>query len=1296
MFDISLLRKVLVYIQSGENKGSGWIVSSIESGKFYCLTAQHCVDNKSMDLFMIDNSENEIPLNYRDVITDDKNDIAIIDVEYPFKEYPLDHIFIGKINTLYHTGGLAGFPISRNGDLAVYTVKFQRVDPCNYKISICLDNANTSKELLYSQIKGISGGGIFAVEPDHEYKLLGIETEMADNLDTFNEVMGTSVEAFNTLLHENNWPLLSRSRYYYSGASWNEGRNVLVIKKEKYNINNDWVGTKAATTIIKDVQLSLLEKQETPLLICGYSGIGKTRTVLEACIQNPELSNTILFNGYDDFLHFFNYKLREYCSSATEEPIYLIVDDINLDEWNELARKIRSYTNIRAVAIAEMGSRQIQSAHRYIIQMIPNDEADVIKIVKNVCPSLSEPELQTIYRLSSNDLRFALLIAEYYSNFEDKHMWLIDHSALSIVERIMKQVVKVDNENYVAIIEIFSLFVDFGYQGNAADEVEFIAKYFNINKSLILRAINFCIDHHLGINKGNYFELSPRAMARLLFSKYYLDLIKDFSEFINQIPNEELRRRFIMRAQECDEQTWKEVQDALASCFQRKYGNAVFLSVQLHGIDILKLSSGSIKEAMTYVEFMPESGLLWMRNLINGAGNKALKNFSGMSRREIIWTCERLACFQENFYICEEILYILSQHETEEGISNNSRGVWSALFGLGLANTEVSFQDRFNHLLSRMRSYKGQDEDLFIAAINCALSIEGVRILPPKMVGGRMTPECWSEKNIQSFDDEIKIYFWILTKLKENVVAMSPTIRQVVFQCLKGKMHDFVSPVISQFNPDLLNHYFVTLECFSQGVDQHTEIVIAINKQVEYERLLQERHKEKLEIPQRINYLIQKRKQFEDTDFISRLKICLSENIYLNNNAQTEKIKDLAQELLSDNNALQIFDQILSIDNIKDHLYIFFAEILGELDFDYKFIQKINNNFITGNNYFSEYYYLGLYNRIKKLPDFIVQELEKSISENPFGVLKISVLCDFTDTGRKRILKLLQKGIVNNSILGLGEKNWATILSIKDMKEILNILIKNGTTNGAYYFFQLGRLWLRNFQSDKLVDSLFQCMADLPKAVYRHHTLEFIRLMESMPPQFTHKCITLVIQSIDFSSSIDNQYYQIDFIKKHAKGPYAKEIAYEVCSCLEAQSEHTQSGFSFSLLINMLSAQAILQWIRIKGNKRAELIAYHLPSPSLEKQFIPEVTLIVLKEYGNDKEVLNRFLSGSHALKVYNLNEVAHTSTTTLKVLEAYKNDSLMAICQWAEYERNWINGILKQKQEFDAKEGRFRDDEIL
>ena len=1294
MPEISLLRKVLVHIHSGDNSGSGWIAPSIEDGKFYCLTSNHCVEIKPLQLFLTDDSAKELPLTYRNIIADDKNDIAVIDIDYSARDYPLERIFIGKVNALYETGKLAGFPQSRSGDLAIYSVKFQGIDSPNYKIIVSLDNTNTSKQLLLDQVKGISGGGILAIEPDSKYKLFGIETKMADEFDSFNELVGTTIEAFNALLEKNGWPLLACPKYYYSSASWNEGRNVLIIEKEKYKINS-WVGTETATTIIREVQLSLLEKKGEPLLICGYSGIGKTRTVLEACIQNPELSNALVFNGYKDFSNFFNYKLREYCNSGTEDPIYLIVDDISLDEWRELARIQSSYTNIRAVAIAEMGSNQSQSSYSYIIQMMPYDETNVVKIVQNIFPSLSEEELQAIYRLSSNDLRFALLIAEYYTNFDDKQMWLAATSAVEIVQKIMTQIVKTDDENYIKIIRIFSLFVDFGYQGDASNEIEFIAKYFNCSKNLLLRVVNLCIDHHLGIEKGNYFELSPRAMARLLFSKYYLYLIEDFPEFINHIPTEELRRRFILRAQECGGETWKEVQDALASCFQQKYENTVFLSTRLYGIEILRLSSGSIKEAMTYVEFIPEVGLPWMRNLIQGAGSTALEKFLGMNgRREFIWTCERLACFKENFYTCEEILYLLSQHETEKGISNNSCGVWSELFGFLSANTETSFQDRFNLLITRMKGHKaGQNVELFATAINCAMSMQGIRILPPKMVGGRITPKCWSEKNINTLCDMIKIYFWILSKFKENFATMPPAMQRVIFQCLKERMHDFVSPGISKIAPDLRDQYFMTLESLSQGQDQHTEIVIAINERVKCEQFLQEKDGEDSEISERINYLMQQQKHFESTDFISRLKICLSENIYLNRETQTEKIKKLAKELLSNNDALQTLDQVLASDNIKDYSYTVFAEILGELDSEYKLVEKINHNFAVASNKFSEYYYLGVYKKTRKLPSFINQILEDNISVNPSGVLQISILCDFTDTGRKRIFKLLHDGIVNNYILGLGEQSWVNLLSIEDMKDILNMLVEKSENSSTFYFFELGRAWLRNSKSNELADFLFQCTEALPKVAYQYHAREFIHLMESMPQQLTHKCIILVIRSIDYSNIVSNQCEQIGFIQKHANGPYAKEIAFEVCSCLEDQFEHSLFGFSFSLLIKMLSAQAILQWIQIKGSERAEIIAYHLPAPSLEGQSIPEVTLIVLEKFGDDERVLQRFFSGIHAWEMYNLEEIANASTKILEVLETYKDYPIIAIRKWAEYEKSWINNRLEQKHEYDAMSGRFREE---
>lgn len=166
------------------------------------------------------------------------------------------------------------------------------------------------------------------------------------------------------------------------------------------------------------------------------------------------------------------------------------------------------------------------------------------------------------------------------------------------------------------------------------------------------------------------------------------------------------------------------------------------------------------------------------------------------------------------------------------------------------------------------------------------------------------------------------------------------------------------------------------------------------------------------------------------------------------------------------------------------------------------------------------------------------------------------------------------------------------------------------------------------------------------------------------------------------------------FIQKYADGSFAKEIAFEVCSCLEEQCEHSLFGFSFSLLIKMLSAQAILQWIQIKSSERAEIIAYHLPAPSLEGLSIPEITLMVLEKYGDDERIFQRFLSGMHVWEVYKLDDIAHASTKILEALETYKDYPLIAIRKWVEYEKSWINSRLEQKHKYDAMEDRFKDNQ--
>ena len=63
-----------------------------------------------------------------------------------------------------------------------------------------LADVNPSQKLLCEQIQGISGGGFFVVDDGDEYKLLGIETDLADMADTFNEVQGPTIDVFAMLV----------------------------------------------------------------------------------------------------------------------------------------------------------------------------------------------------------------------------------------------------------------------------------------------------------------------------------------------------------------------------------------------------------------------------------------------------------------------------------------------------------------------------------------------------------------------------------------------------------------------------------------------------------------------------------------------------------------------------------------------------------------------------------------------------------------------------------------------------------------------------------------------------------------------------------------------------------------------------------------------------------------------------------------------------------------------------------------------------------------------------------------
>lgn len=1288
-----ILKNVIVQIYHGKTAmGSGCIMPSVEAGQFYCLTAYHCVDGEDIQLFLMEDGKKSMRLEYSPpIIAKEDLDAAILRVKYPPEQYP-EKFFPGKANGTYHEGGLVGYSGTRGGDLACYDAHLNSFDTST--LTMNLTNAIVIKTDVQGQIAGASGGGCLVEEENAEYKLMGIETGLVDTEQSFSEIHGLQLSVFNNMLCSSNLPLLAYPKYHY--ASMFPSMRSISARQKEHSDYAVWTNTEGSKNLLADIQDFLLSplssKEGRALLLCGFSGIGKTRTVLQACAENSALSNVLFFDGFGAFNSAFESKLSTYVQTVSDEPVYLIVDDIEIDQWLNFERIAKQYSNIRAIAIAEMGEVDSRS-DLPLMRMIPHGEEDVIQIILNVHPTMNKEDARAIHKLSDNDLRFALLIASAYERAESRSAWEIqrlssgDPSVGQIVDKIMNNVV---DPSHVQAVKILSLFVNCGYNSGPLVELKFLAKYFRISELVLVRAIEFCADHHLGIKRGSYFELSPRAWARLLFSKYHVELICDYPAFLDQIPTNDMRKQFFLRAHECGQKVWEEVRGALVPWFRGKYGNAeLAVFPRTLGGESVRLSEGDPEEIMTYVEFVPEDGLLWMKHLIDNTDDALLDKFSGFSgRRAFVWTCEHLACFQEYFDICEQILFRLSQHESEYGISNNSRGVWSELFGLWIANTEKPFKDRFRLLMRRMCDHKdGQDTSMFDAAIAAALAWSCTRLLPPKMVGGRLTPESWATSHIRRQDDFSETQKWLLSTLQSSFGALPRVMRKIVFDRLKQRIYEYTAGGFSQ-------EYRQALEVYAPEPEQRMDIVVAIDAQFERQKILQgQQWKDDLENTPWATFMAQWRESLATSDFTSRLKVTLSKNIYTQKEKRLAEIAQLAKELVAENDPASMLEQLLLLSGLDSYALVRFACMVGEADTAHRLLPVIRRKFLEGNDSFPENYLCGVCDREQGLPEFVRVILNSAVHSNPKGVLHISIVYDVSDEGRKRVCALLKKSIVDNFVLGFSEERWTNILSLEQMEDILSLLLETKTNDGIYGYFYIGREWLRSAPGSNLEDFLFQRTADLPIELLQRFSYQFIPLMEQMPERLLRECLLLVVRSIDYSTWIKYQTDQVRFIQKYADGLYAKDIAYAVCDCIKGQFNRMRYVPSYALLVSLLPAELVLQWIEIDELDRVEIIAYHLPAPSLKKFFIPEVTLLILEQYGENERAFHRFLSGIHAYEAYTLDDVVENSEKTFAILALYEDHPLMAIRRWAEFEKKRVIEDITEKQRLDAIHDRFRDD---
>src|SRR5262249_29744185 len=144
--------------------------------------------------------------------------------------------------------------------------------------------------------------------------------------------------------------------------------------------------------------------------LAGLSGVGKTRTVLEACRDQPDLSDVLYIPRHAGFSGPF---LR-HLTRNKHLPGIVVIDEVLLEDLRGLISEVENYAQrLRFVTIGppRRGERGRASSNILALDE-PDMREGVLKVVRGAGAGLSEPVLESIARFAAHDLRLALMLVE--------------------------------------------------------------------------------------------------------------------------------------------------------------------------------------------------------------------------------------------------------------------------------------------------------------------------------------------------------------------------------------------------------------------------------------------------------------------------------------------------------------------------------------------------------------------------------------------------------------------------------------------------------------------------------------------------------------------------------------------------------------------------------------------------------------------------------------------------------------------------------------------------------------------
>ncbi len=531
------------------------------------------------------------------------------------------------------------------------------------------------------------------------------------------------------------------------------------------------------TESVNDLRDRLADAEVVQVRIQGESGFGKTRLAMEAL--SDERFNSLV--AYVDDERKTQAGIIEAMVADGREGI-IVVDECPADRHVKLVEKLRVGAAIKIVTIGDLGPAATSGGVLGVAQL---DDDAMDDLLQRNFPAM-QPEARRLIRDNAGgNPRWAILAADAIKRAPDTQV--VDLIATGDLGAFVAAYLPQGKTFFVSAV--LALFERVGWDRDLRAQKELVASFAGVDVTELDDAELALAERGLIHQQGRYRAIAPAPFALYLAAEGWKQHgARVLDELVPQL-NEEMVLALFRRLAQLGR--YEPGLDAVAGLLGPTGPFSTLERIEASGL-------GALLTQLAIVA--PDQVAPHLSELIEAADVTELARFT-RSRRDLVWTLEKLAWHTRTFELAANALLRLGLGENET-YANNATGTWVELFGGRLPGTAATPVQRATYL---RRVAADADPHVRLFAVSGAakpmsshesITVSG-EVQGGVLVEPRGAPQTWVE-----FGDYRRDLLNILDQLRkdpESEVSAAAT------KALLGALHPLIDdPLVSSHLANIL------------------------------------------------------------------------------------------------------------------------------------------------------------------------------------------------------------------------------------------------------------------------------------------------------------------------------------------------------------------------------------------------------------------------------------------------------------------------------------------------------------